>query len=246
MKLFWKSLILLLKSLLKCGEEGFSISDCSAKSRKCFNALVSYYCDISEARNIFTAIRESMVYCPCVRCLLTVTDICHFGCRESRSSNQARVVRIYTIEKVKETREQSKKGNKSKHRKLIEREKQMQRTFLVSSRESSFESCNLVPWNKSLFLCFKMESLYDLQPGILKQVKKCAISYLSSVRLKTKRDALDSRRKSLKVLQNGLQKVCDLACATFKKEYYTPALHIDFLRKRFETQLNRLFGVEWL
>lgn len=63
------------------------------------------------------------------------------------------------------------------------------------------------------------------------------ISYHSSDSLKMSSEKVRRKAKPLRSTQNGLLRTCNSIFATIQKDYYFPGLHIDFSKKRTETQL---------
>lgn len=78
------------KRSLKRVEEAFSVVHLSAKLQNFFLALVSSCCNIAKLNHISTALRQTAVFCACVRCLRIFTHIRHLLCRNSIDAKQAK------------------------------------------------------------------------------------------------------------------------------------------------------------
>lgn len=170
-----------MNQLLKflCEGEGFGATDCSFKLWNCYLLLVLHCCINPEAKNICLVLHQAATFCPCLRCLSTVTDIRHHWCPGSRNVDKTKAERIYTKLKAKEAKPEWKK-NRGKPQRRMEHGKQILRSFLLFISKFFLYLFSLVPSNKSFQSLFLFESSHNPHLGNSKLVKECGISCLSS------------------------------------------------------------------
>lgn len=248
MSLLRRAIRSLLEPLEKSFERGFDIFLKSGEARRCFPIVVSYCCDIPEAKDV-SAIRHGHGrYHPCVRCHITYEDMV----RGRGSPSRVLSGTIETRRRVKELKEAAER--------MSGREERGRRREALNEIGCLLSAKSLAEWPSSLeelcgsgglvvedlYSMFTFEPLHNLHLGVSRLLKTCLVQYLSSDEIYSHPCGPNGKRKRLSSVRMALLRACNAILAHVEEKYALPGLHVDFAKTGKTTQLNGLFTADGL
>lgn len=89
------------RCLMKCLQQGWSVEHRLLKMWRFFLALLSYCCNITEAKEMSTVLHRTFDSGPSLRCLSTVDNIRHAWCWNAHEVKLEDAARAYASKKIK-------------------------------------------------------------------------------------------------------------------------------------------------
>ena len=223
----------ILKPLMQTVVSGFPIHKATDICWTCFPFLVSFCCDIPEAKDIAAILHNLNTRCPCHRCLVTLECIQKLIRKPSRTMNLTKFIRrnVKKILKSNKAIMDKKCFNELKHWSLA------QWTSFLEDLHDAFPDFIV----DDVYSIFTFEPLHNLHLGTSKMLKLLFFLLLSSnllvcfPHMKGKRNvSINSKRAAILRACNSLLKVLEEDCDISN-------LHVDFSVKEASTTLNGLF-----
>ena len=225
LEIIFRSMKVILHPLLEVSRTGLLLKRNPRLNWYCYPHLVSYCCDIPEAKDM-SAIRHNLVTCrPCHRCLVTLT-----GMRTGKEA-PARTFRVTNW---------IRRMNKASGDVL----KDHLKAFSIAPWKSFLEELQIeypsfIP--NSLYDIFTFEPLHNLHLGISKLLKNCTFNLISSnypAMFSTNKNAKPSviRSKKTSILSG-----CNTLLRAIERDSGVSGLHVDFSGKDASSRLNGIF-----
>ena len=224
-ELIFSSMKVMLKPLLHASKIGFKCKTLDRQNLICFPHLISYCCDIPEAKDM-TAVRHNLsTNRPCHRCLVTTSDLRKGAIGAPRSSRFTTWIRRTGRSDDTVLKKNLKDYSIAPWRSFLED---------IATDFPSFLS-------DDLYNIFTFEPLHNLHLGISKLLKSCTFQLVSSkypARYSFGKKTTSSTMQSKKV---PLLSACNTLLRTMEKDSGLPDLHIDFSSKDASSRLNGIF-----
>ena len=248
MAVLHKAIGQILSTLAPYKEKGFQAHTRSKRTVRCHPVIVSYCCDLPEAKDV-SGIRHGMKHQhPCIRCLSTPEEMKIRRTHEKRTIAGTYVVReeVAEIESTLETCEPP----KSQDFKKKKREKRRQR---MEDIQNSLDKLSLSNWTSILesaskqsamftpnvYDIFTFEPLHNLSLGMSKMLKICFATYITSEKLIVHPGT--KQQKSGAQMKTSILRGCNSLLAAFQASHPIPGIQLDFAKKEGSSTLNGLF-----
>ena len=210
---------------------GFPVSISQTERWKCFPVVVSYCCDIVEAKNISAVKHGQTTPTPCHRCLASPTEFSIPSQALKRHRNQKLRARNEYANNVHE-----------------------------STSSQSLDSLSLAPWAScletmsvidpgaipDLYSIFTFEPLHNLFLGTSMRIKELLTSYLTTTSLLTHPDGPTGKRRPFSSVRNSVLRGCNTVLAILQRDYVLDSTKLYFPNNEPSSQLNCLYVTQGL
>lgn len=224
-ELIYRSMKKILSPLMSASTTGFPYTRSSTVTWYIFPHLMSYCCDIPEAKDM-SAVRHNLsTMRPCHRCFITCLGIkqgCKAGPRTLRQTNWIRRMKKESGEKLKD----------------------LLKGFSVAPWKSFLEDVkkdhpNFLP--DSLYEIFTFEPLHNLHLGISKLLKTCTFHLVSSKKQVIFKTGHKSKQQQFASKKVPILSGCNTYLRCMERDNGVPDLHVDFSSKDASDRLNGIF-----
>ena len=229
----------ILDPLYSASAEGFEIPFKNV-ILYCFPTLVSYCCDIPEAKDI-TACRHNMnTNCPCHRCFVTLEDIQLLRHSMDRLFEHTLTIRKEVLHRAK-GRSNTVVNKSGDHCQTNEDHQSLLQKYSLSPWTSFLErvvQAHSLFIPRSLYDIFTYEPLHNLHLGISKMLKQLTFHLVGSDKEvhfcnAKKKGPIKFHTKKMAILR-----ACNSLLRAFEKSDTISSLHIDFSTKDNTCRLN--------
>lgn len=225
LQLIFHSMKAILHPLLEVSRTGFLLKKKPNLNWYCYPHLVSYCCDIPEAKDI-SAIRHNLVTNrPCHRCLVTLTGLRTGKKAPARTLRVTNWIRCMNKESGDALKDHLKAYSIAPWKSFLEE---------LQSEYPSFIS-------NSFYDIFTFEPLHNLHLGISKLLKNCTYNLVSSkypAKFSTSKTAKQSAICSKKT---AILSGCNTLLRAIERDSGVSGLHVDFSGKDASSCLNGIF-----
>ena len=224
-ELIFSAMKVILKQLLQASKIGFKCNTLDRQNLYCFPHLISYCCDIPEAKDM-TAVRHNLsTNRPCHRCLVTTGDLRNGTIRQPRCFRFTKYIRST-----------GKKDGDVLKNNLKEYSIAPWRSFLedIADNFPSF-------LGDDLYNIFTFEPLHNLHLGISKLLKSCTYQLVSSKYPATYSFGKKTTSSTMQAKKVPLLSACNTLLRCMEADSGLPDLHIDFSSKDASSRLNGIF-----
>jgi len=224
-ELIYRSMKKMLSPLMEASTTGFPYTRSSKMTWYIFPHLMSYCCDIPEAKDM-SAVRHNLsTMRPCHRCFITCLGIkqgCKAGPRTLRQTNWIRRMKKESGEKLKD----------------------QLKVFSIAPWKSFLEDVkkdhpNFV--SDSLYEIFTFEPLHNLHLGISKLLKSCTFQLVSSKKRVIFKTGHKSQQQQFASKKVPILSGCNTYLRCIERDNGVPDLHVDFSSKDTSDRLNGIF-----
>ena len=211
--------------------------------RACFVTLLSYPCDIPEAKDVACVRHGLKGIHPCVRC--KVTDSMFRECEQSGNRSVQELSRTRNLFRSFMSRSEmySVSGDLSAASEFKKKGEDVLKQLSVWQWTSFLETTALLIPNCpcTLYSIFTFEPLHNLHLGVSKLIKGCIMDYLGADDIIAFPRGPSSKQKNLRSLRATCLKTCNTYLAAADKEYPMHGKRIDFSGGNTSNQLNGIF-----
>ena len=224
-------------------ERGFAIHSSSIGPCTCFPLLVSYCCDIPEAKNVSAVKHGLSVLRPCHRCLALVVVFHIASSMPSRHRHHTRTTRAKVQECTNLIKQSEKIGDVPTQRSQLDVIQKSLKTYSLANWESVLERLRIVDERAipDLYSIFTFEPLHNLFLGISPKVKELLIHYLGSNTLHTNPSSSKRSQRLFSSVRASVLRGCNTVLSVFQNEYMMPGTRVDFSKKEGSSQLNGIY-----
>ena len=224
-ELIFSSMKVILKPLLQASKRGFKCQTLDRQNLYCFPHLISYCCDIPEAKDM-TAVRHNLsTNRPCHRCLATTTDLRNGTIRAPRSFRFTKYIRSTGTKDANVLKKNLKDFSIAPWRSFLEDIADDFPTFL----------------GDDLYNIFTFEPLHNLHLGISKLLTSCTYQLVSSKYPATYSFGKKTIKSTLHAKKIPLLSACNTLLRCIEADSGLPDLHVDFSSKDASSRLNGIF-----
>ena len=246
MGLIHNAMTKLLQPVLDVTLRGFEIpwNSCTFT---CFPMLMSYCCDIPEAKDMSACLHNITTKCPCHRCMVKLSDICNLS-----TGRQRHYVDISNIRNEVYRTMQNHAKNKSENvAELKGKEYEHCKMVLKNNSISPFPSflegiLNKYPsfLPKSLYEIFTYEPLHNLHLGISKLLKNLTYELTGSQKLVKFTNSKKNKVTKFSSQRTAILRACNSILRAIQEDCGSSGIHIDFSTKETSSNLNGIFFSE--
>jgi hypothetical protein len=222
---------------------GFPVCIDSTSKWNCFPVLISYCCDIIEAKNI-TVVKHGLSGCnPCHRCLATPSDMLNCETGVPRHRIQTLNIRSEVARLSESLHSSQRDGLLSEQRSNKKAIAEVLNKHSLAAWPSFLESSRLVDSAAipDLYSIFTFELLHNLYLGCSVRLKELLLPYLSSPLLATIPTQRRKKTRLFSSLRTAVLRGCNTILSVFQDEYITSATRVDFSKKEASSQLNGIY-----
>jgi len=234
LEMLHKSMKKILEPLRALLDRGFSVKDKSGHVWNCFPKMVSYCCDIPEAKDMSGVKHGTLGLAPCIRCMSSATDFESIISRPKRDISR-------TVEARKMIQDASLPSASSA---VQDKALKVMKELYLSPVNSFLEHMYL--HHRSLMLSdvysiFTFESLHNLHLGTSKMLKSCFSEYLYTTDVITFPAGPRRKQRVMSSQRSNILKSFNAILAEIEKNYPATGLHVDFSKKEKSAQMNGFY-----
>ena len=227
----------ILKGISDTSVNGFDIELCEGEGKKCFPLLVSYCCDIPEAKDMSAVKHNLSTSFPCHRCLVSLDDIKSLTMAEKRCFSETIALRIDVQNELNNAVNSARTTVMDQCRELLNKHSLAPWPSFLEDLKLS--SPSFIPGD--IYDLFTFEPLHNLHLGISKLLKQCTFHYVTSKH----RVSFQHMRKSIKVTigskKSPILRGCNNYLRAIQEDSGMSSLKVDFSSKNASITLNGLF-----
>ena len=228
-----------LKSLDDIALKGYAFRASDSSLWNWFPLLVSYCCDIPEAKNVFAIRHGTRTIMPCVRCTSSPSNFHLWTSSPCRHRSHTSKVR-HTVSVIQEQLHKAEQTpdllEKTTLRHAIATEFN---NYSLSSWSSFLENSNLVPSTviDDLYSIYTYEPLHNIHLGLSVRLKDVLTHYLGT----SKSVTINGRLRTYCSLRHTVLKGCNSLLRSIQDLYTMPGIRYDFSKKECSTALNGIY-----
>ena len=243
MGLIHNAMTKLLQPVLDVTLRGFEIpwNSCTFT---CFPMLMSYCCDIPEAKDMSACLHNITTKCPCHRCMVKLSDICNLSTGRQRHYVDTSNIR----NEVYRTMQNHAKNKSENVAELKGKEYEHCKMVLKNNSISPFPSflegiLNKYPsfLPKSLYEIFTYEPLHNLHLGISKLLKNLTYELTGSQKLVKFTNSKKNKVTKFSSQRTAILRACNSILRAIQEDCGSSGIHIDFSTKETSSNLNGIF-----
>lgn len=238
-----KAMRLILQPLLDVSTFGFELNQKNI-TLLCHPLLISYCCDIPEAKDM-SAVRHNLnTNCPCHRCLTNLSSIQSFRKAKARLYKDTFKIRMDIKSKTGGTKSTEHNEECEETNLSIEETSKILKEWSLSPKPSFLEDIiqeypRFIPIN--MYDIFTYEPLHNLHLGISKMLKTLTYEIIGSskyVLFPTSKKKEESKISSQKT---AILRACNSLLRAIQIDSSTTSMKIDFSTKETSSTLNGIF-----
>ena len=232
-----------LRTLDESSSKGFRIHGQDGSVWNAFPTILSYCCDIPEAKNLSAVKHGLMVNKPCIRCMCTADLFCSPTTAVPRHRNDTLHIRSKVKECDRLIIDADKNGDRTSRKQIRKQRYDLLSDYSLAPWSSFLEDCSLVDPSAvpDLYSIFTFESLHNLFLGMSPTLKALLFQYLGSEAQHKHHSGSNSTATSFKNIRTSILRGCNTLLRYFENSHLMPGTRIDFSKKEASSQLNGFY-----
>jgi len=235
--LLYSAMKRILKGASDSSVNGFPIELLDGESKICFPMLISYCCDIPEAKDMSAVKHNLSTPFPCHICLVTLDDIRSLLTAQKRCFTETHALRSKIVSDLRESPHSSKLSTMEQCRDTLNEQSLAPWPSFLEDLKVSSQS--FIP--SDIYELFTFEPLHNLHLGISKLLKQCTYYYVTSKHRVSFQHFKRNARVTIGSKKAAILRGCNTYLRAIDEDSGMSSLRVDFSSKNASITLNGLF-----